>query len=105
MSAVEGRAHDVLLFESERIFPLEINELVLRHFAGQERPRDYRVAQVAAERITVTWRAEHHQGLASWRCGFGRRRYRLRITRCPARGEAAGASGACSILTTTGSTA
>jgi putative adenylate-forming enzyme len=53
VSAVEGRAHDVLLFANERIFPLEINELVLPHLAGRARPRDYRVTQVAADRITV----------------------------------------------------
>jgi putative adenylate-forming enzyme len=49
VSAVEGRAHDVLLLESERIFPLEINELMLPHLDG----RDYRVTQVTPDRVTV----------------------------------------------------
>ena len=50
VSAVEGRANDVLLVDSQRHFPLEINALVLRHL---ERPRDYRITQVAADRIAV----------------------------------------------------
>src|SRR5205085_1296449 len=46
VSAVEGRAQDVLLIGSERIFPLEINELMLPH-------SHYQVTQVAPDRIVV----------------------------------------------------
>jgi putative adenylate-forming enzyme len=53
VSAVEGRAQDVLLFENERIFPLEINELIQGRLAPSERPRDYRVTQVTPDRLTV----------------------------------------------------
>jgi putative adenylate-forming enzyme len=53
VSAVEGRANDVLLFGSRRVFPLEINDLMLRHLAVAERLPDYRVTQVSADRITV----------------------------------------------------
>jgi putative adenylate-forming enzyme len=64
VSAVEGRAHDVLLLETQTIFPLELNELVLPHLAGRERPRDYLVTQVTADRITLAVEGGTPTGLA-----------------------------------------
>jgi putative adenylate-forming enzyme len=58
VAAVEGRAQDVLLLGGERIFPLEVNELLLPHLAAGEpsrgaRSRDYRVTQTAEDRIAL----------------------------------------------------
>jgi len=53
VSAVEGRANDVLFSGSERIYPLEINELMLPHLTGGGRVRDYCVTQVSTDQITV----------------------------------------------------
>ena len=47
--AVEGRTQDVLLVNNERVFPLEVNALLLPHLQG----RDYRVTQLTGDRVTL----------------------------------------------------